>query len=62
MAGSLGIQLGGINFYQGVPDDRPLLGLGGRQPDSCDIRAASRIMIGVGAVGVTLAAGIVCLV
>lgn len=62
MAGSLGIQLGGINFYQGVPDDRPLLGLGGRQPDSCDIRAASRIMIGVGAVGVTLAAGIMCLV
>ena len=62
MAGSLGIQLGGINFYQGVPDDRPLLGEGGRQPDSSDIRAASRIMIGVGALGVTLAVGVMCLV
>ena len=62
MAGSLGIQLGGINFYQGVPDDRPLLGEGGRQPDSSDIRTASRIMIGVGALGVTLAVGVMCLV
>ena len=62
MAGSLGIQLGGINYYQGVPDDRPLLGEGGRQPDSSDIRAASRIMIGVGALGVTLAVGVMCLV
>lgn len=62
MAGSLGIQLGGINCYQGVPDERPLLGQGGRPPDSSDIRAASRIMIGVGTLGVTLAVGIVCLV
>lgn len=62
MAGSLGIQLGGINFYQGVPDDRPLLGRGGRQPIPSDIRAASRIMIGVCALGVTLAVGIMCLV
>lgn len=62
MAGSLGIQLGGINFYQGVPNDRPLLGNGGRQPVPSDIRVASRIMIGVCALGVTLAVGIMCLV
>ncbi|GKS64762.1 cobalamin biosynthesis protein CobD [Nitrospira sp.] len=62
MAGSLGIQLGGINLYQGVPDDRPLLGQGGRQPDLRDIRAASRIMIGVSALGVTLGVGLLCLV
>ncbi|MDR4466160.1 MAG: adenosylcobinamide-phosphate synthase CbiB [Nitrospira sp.] len=62
MAGSLGIQLGGVNLYQGVPDDRPLLGQGGRHPDLRDIRAASRIMIGVGALGGTLAASLLCLV
>ncbi|MBK9306511.1 MAG: cobalamin biosynthesis protein CobD [Nitrospira sp.] len=62
MAGSLGIQLGGVNLYQGVPDDRPLLGRNGRPPIPSDIRAASRIMIGVCAFGVTLAAGLMCLV
>lgn len=62
MAGSLGIQLGGINLYQGVPQDRPLLGKGGRQPVPSDIRVASRIMIGVGAFGVILAVGMMCLV
>lgn len=62
MAGALGIQLGGINLYHGVPSDRPLLGQGGRQPMPGDIKAASRIMVGVYVLGVTLAAGILCVV
>ena len=62
MAGSLGVQLGGINFYHGVPNDRPLLGKGGRQPIPSDIKAASHVMVGVCALGVTVAAGIMWLV
>lgn len=62
MAGVLGVQLGGTNVYHGVPDDRPLLGKGGRQPIPSDIRAASRVMVGVCALGVTVAAGIMWLV
>ena len=28
LAGALGVQLGGRNFYDGVPEDRPLIGEG----------------------------------
>jgi adenosylcobinamide-phosphate synthase len=57
MAGCLGIQLGGVNFYDGVPDDRPLLGKGGRQPLLSDIKTASRVMVGVSLLGVLLTIG-----
>ncbi|MDH5741370.1 MAG: adenosylcobinamide-phosphate synthase CbiB [Nitrospira sp.] len=62
MAGSLGIQLGGINFYHGVPHDRPVIGLGGRQPVLKDIEVASRIIIGVSLLGLLLTMGIIWLV
>lgn len=58
MAGVLGVQLGGTNVYHGVPNDRPLLGKDGRQPVPRDIKTASRVMVGVCALGVTVAAGI----
>lgn len=62
MAGSLGIQLGGVNFYDGVPNDRPLLGKGGRQPIPSDITTASRVMVGVSLLGVVLAVGAMWLI
>ncbi len=57
MAGSLGVQLGGVNFYDGVPDERALLGKGGRQPIPSDIKTASRVMVGVSILGVLLTVG-----
>lgn len=62
MAGSLGIRLGGVNFYDGVPNDRPLLGKEGRQPIPSDIKTASRVMVGVSLLGVLLTVGTMWLV
>jgi adenosylcobinamide-phosphate synthase len=62
LAGSLGVQLGGINFYHGVPNDRSLLGKGGRQPISSDIKTASRVMVGVSLLGVLLTGGTMWLI
>ena len=60
MAGSLGIQLGGINYYDGVPNERPVIGAGGR-PVLKDLTIASRIMIIASFLGVILAVGTVWL-
>jgi len=62
MAGSLGIQLGGMNVYHGVPNDRPVLGRGARPPTPADINAASRIIIGVSLLGLLVTAGMLWLV
>lgn len=62
MAGSLGIQLGGINYYDGVPNKRPVIGTGGRRLILNDLTIASRIMIAACLLGVILAAGTVWLV
>jgi adenosylcobinamide-phosphate synthase len=62
MAGSLGVRLGGSNFYRGIPNDRPIIGLGGRQPVLGDIEVASRIIIGVSFLGLVLTMGITWLV
>lgn len=62
MAGSLGIQLGGVNFYDGVPNDRPFLGKGGRQPISSDVKAASRVMVGVSLLGLLVTVGTMWLI
>lgn len=60
MAGSLGIRLGGINYYDGVPNERPVIGTGG-WPVLKDLTIASRIMIAASFLGVILAAGTVWL-
>lgn len=45
MAGALGIQLGGRNYYDGVPQDRQLIGEGTATLTSDHIKQASRIMV-----------------
>ena len=45
MAGALGVQLGGTNYYDGVPHDAPLMGDGTADITPEHIRHASRIMI-----------------
>jgi adenosylcobinamide-phosphate synthase len=45
MAGALGVQLGGRNFYDGVPHDRELLGDGTTPLTLEHIQLASRIMV-----------------
>ena len=62
MAGSLGIQLGGINYYDGVPNERPVIGTDGRQLVLKDLAIASRIMIVACLLGVILAVGTMWLV
>jgi len=62
MAGSLGIQLGGVNYYDGVPHGRPVIGAGGRRPVLKDLTIATRIMIVACFLGVILVAGTVWLV
>lgn len=62
MAGSLGIQLGGINYYDGVPNERPVIGTGRRQLVLRDLGIAAQIMIVACLLGVILAVGTVWLV
>jgi adenosylcobinamide-phosphate synthase len=44
MAGALGVQLGGIAFYGGQPEARPLLGVAHREVEVDDIAAARKLM------------------
>jgi adenosylcobinamide-phosphate synthase len=44
LAGALGVQLGGVNYYQGLPSPKPPLGAGGRRATVSDARAALRIV------------------
>jgi len=58
MAGILGVKLGGINFYDGIAQDRPVLGQEGRGAEPRDIIVAAKIMVAASMLGVVLAAGI----
>lgn len=58
MAGVLGVRLGGTNFYGGVRQDRPILGMEGREPEPDDIASASKVMAMAGLLGVLVAVGI----
>jgi adenosylcobinamide-phosphate synthase len=54
MAGALGVQLGGLDYYGGQPLDKPTLGDPLRPPERDDIRLANRLML--------LASGLVLIV
>jgi adenosylcobinamide-phosphate synthase len=43
MAGALGVRLGGMNYYDGEPSPKPVLGREGRSATLCDARHALRI-------------------
>jgi adenosylcobinamide-phosphate synthase len=45
MAGALGVTLGGVNVYGGVPHPKPLLGAGARPPTPGAARRACRIVL-----------------
>ncbi len=45
VAGALGLQLGGLSYYQGKPSDKPSLGDPITQPASCHIREANVLML-----------------
>lgn len=58
MAGIMGVRLGGTNFYDGIAQDRPVLGQEGRGAEPGDIMLATKIMVAASVTGMFLAAGI----
>ncbi len=62
MAGILWIRLGGTNFYDGIAQDRPVLGAEGRSAEPRDMTLAATIMVAASVLGVILAVGIKWLV
>jgi adenosylcobinamide-phosphate synthase len=58
MAGIVGVRLGGTNFYDGIAQNRPLLGKEGRSAEPRDIMSAATVMVTASVLGVCLAAGI----
>jgi adenosylcobinamide-phosphate synthase len=61
MAGILGVRLGGTNFYDGIAQERPILGHAGRDTRPGDIRSAVKVMVAASMLGVAIAAGFRCL-
>ncbi len=55
MAGALGVQLGGTNYYDGLAHERPIMGDGTRMLTPGDIRYALRIMTMTALLGLGLA-------
>ena len=61
MAGILGVKLGGTNFYDGIAQERPVLGQEGRDVGPGDIMSAVRVMVAASVLGISLAVGFRCL-
>ncbi len=58
LAGALGVQLGGVNFYRGEAETRPYLGDPSRELEPGDIRHAIRWMYAASALGFVLLASV----
>jgi adenosylcobinamide-phosphate synthase len=58
MAGVLGVRLGGINFYDGIPQERSILGSEGRLVEPGDILPAAKVMAMATVLVVLLSVGI----
>ncbi|HEX7767733.1 MAG TPA: adenosylcobinamide-phosphate synthase CbiB [Nitrospira sp.] len=61
MAGALGIQLGGTNYYDGIANARPTLGNGRRKLVVGDITLAAQLMAVASLLGVMIGAGVLWL-
>ncbi len=58
MAGALGVQLGGINIYDGVAHERPVLGDGRRDMNRSDIALATQLMVVASLLAMLIGAGV----
>ena len=61
MAGALGVQLGGTNYYDGMANERPTLGDGRRELVVGDITLAAQLMGVASLLGVMIGAGVLWL-
>jgi adenosylcobinamide-phosphate synthase len=61
MAGALGVQLGGTNYYDGMANERPIIGDGRRELVAGDITLAAQLMGVASLLGVMIGAGVLCL-
>jgi len=61
MAGALGVQLGGTNYYDGMANERPILGDGRRELVVGDITLAAQLMGVASLLGVLIGAGVLWL-
>ncbi|MBT4095545.1 MAG: cobalamin biosynthesis protein, partial [Nitrospinaceae bacterium] len=62
LAGALGVQLGGVNIYQGVAEERPRIGDPHREPAPGDIPRAVLWMYASSVTGLVFFAGIKTLI
>ncbi len=61
IAGALGVQLGGTNYYDGIANERPTLGDGRRELVAEDITLAAQLMGVASLLGVMIGAGVLWL-
>ena len=61
MAGALGVQLGGTNYYEGMANERPTLGDGRQELVAGDITLAAQLMAVASLLGAMIGAGVLWL-
>ena len=61
IAGALGVQLGGTNYYDGMANERPILGDGRRELVAGDITVVAQLMGVASLLGVMIGAGVLWL-